>query len=118
MPSCVNIPARGHKRPVNDLSAGRMMRYIGITLANKGKEFVKRVRIVPAADQVMVVDGVGKEVGKIVKLQLYLRAAEAGFVQIFGYFAALCKEAGKIARGLEYCAGAFGDFTGYGNAAV
>ena len=41
MPSCVNIPARGHKRPANGLSAGRMMRRVGITLANKGKEFVK-----------------------------------------------------------------------------
>ena len=28
-------------------------------------------------------------------------------MQVFGYLAALCKEAGKIARGLEYCAGAF-----------
>lgn len=62
MPSCVNIPARGHKRPANELSAGRMMRHVGITLANKGKEFVKRVRIIPAADQMMVVDGVGEEV--------------------------------------------------------
>lgn len=62
MPSYINIPARGHKRPANELSAGRMMRYMGITLANKGKEFVKRVRIIPAADQMMVVDGGGEEV--------------------------------------------------------
>ncbi len=62
MPSYINIPARGHKRPANELSAGRMMRRVGITLANKGKEFVKCVRIIPAADQMMVVDGVGEEV--------------------------------------------------------
>ena len=62
MPSCVNAPAGGQKRPANGLSAGRMMRRVGIALANKGKEFVKRVRIIPAADQMMVVDGVGEEV--------------------------------------------------------
>ena len=62
MPSYVNIPARGHKRPANGLSPGRIWRHVGITLANKGKEFVKRVRIIPAADQMMVVDGVGEEV--------------------------------------------------------